>query len=220
MWFHLLLTFPGFDHHEIPLSTLGCDQILGARIFIRSTSGCNAFQRFTIQNINIWCFYMTIYIYISYPMLLLNYVILLGGMTYYLILYILFDNHLIRLRQCLGKWTTSLVRMWCGTSWNGYKMIEILGHLTVSLWTQHPVFQKNIFYDVRHGKVFPAAWLNSLWQSHPAISSGRGNSSRMCLIFWLVPWWFIQDWNIHSHMRTMVLEYESQHLPEQNHPVL
>jgi hypothetical protein len=40
---------------------------------------------------------------ISYTMLLLNYVILWGGMTYYLILYILFDNHLIRLRECLGK---------------------------------------------------------------------------------------------------------------------
>ena len=118
----------------------------------------------SIQKINIWCFYWL------YPILCCCWIMLYygGGMTYYLILYILFDNHLIRLRECLGKWTTSLVWMWCGTSWNGYKMIQTLGHLTVSLWTQHPVFQKNIFCDVRHGKVFPAAWLNSLWQSHPA----------------------------------------------------
>ena len=28
------------------------------------------------------------------------------------------------------------------------------------------------------------------------------------------------QWSILTHMRTMVMEYESQHLPEQNHPVL
>ena len=35
----------------------------------------------------------------------------------------------------------------------------------------------------------------------------------MCKISLLFPLY-------HSHMRTMVLEYESQHLPQQNHPVM
>ena len=156
----------------------------GARIFIRATSGCNAFHTSCIQHTKNQ--YMVFLLTISYTMLLLNYVILWGGMTYYLILYILFHNHLIRLRECLGKWTTSLVWMWCGTSWNGYKMIQTLGHLTVSLWTQHPVFQKQHILRCSTWKGIS----RSLAKFFVAISSGWSNSSRVCFIFRLVPWWF------------------------------
>ena len=136
----------------------------------------------SIQKINIWCFYWL------YPILCCCWIMLYygGGMTYYLILYILFHNHLIRLRECLGKWTTSLVWMWCGTSWNGYKMIQTLGHLTVSLWTQHPVFQKQHILRCSTWKGIS----RSLAKFFVAISSGWRNSSRMCFIFRLVPWWF------------------------------
>ena len=42
-------------------------------------------------------------------------------------------------------------------------------------------------------------------------------SVALCLGRWI---FFRQDGPHVTHMRTMVLEYESQHLPEQNHLVL
>ena len=176
--------FPGFDQTIIPLSKLGCDRILGARIFIRSTSGCNAFHTNCIQHTkNQYMVFLFDYI-LYYVAVELCYI--MGGhdILPHFVYTIRSSSH--SFEGVPGKMNdlTSMDVVWHILEW--IQNDTDIGPLNSKSMNSTSSVSKKHILRFSSWKGFSP----SLAKFFVAISSGWSNSSRVCFIFRLVPWWF------------------------------